>query len=84
LLQYYRKYCSKEIYFTDFIKMLRVTIDTPANRQAMPSADYSSWTPTESIALQIHEWLEHPESLAHGGLYSVITQNNSTTFSQLK
>jgi NAD(P)-dependent dehydrogenase (short-subunit alcohol dehydrogenase family) len=26
------------------------TIDTPANRQAMPGADFSSWTPPQNIA----------------------------------
>lgn len=29
------------------------TIDTPQNREAMPGADFSTWTTPESIALQI-------------------------------
>jgi NAD(P)-dependent dehydrogenase (short-subunit alcohol dehydrogenase family) len=32
------------------------TIDTPANRQAMPDADSSAWTPPERIA-QVIRWL---------------------------
>jgi len=32
------------------------TIDTPANRTAMPDADFSSWTPPERIA-RVILWL---------------------------
>ena len=32
------------------------TIDTPANRQALPDADFSTWTPPERIA-QVVLWL---------------------------
>lgn len=35
------------------------TIDTPANRAAMPGADYSRWTPPEAIASAIL-WLASP------------------------
>lgn len=35
------------------------TIDTPANRAAMPDADFSSWTPPGRIAEVIH-WLASP------------------------
>jgi NAD(P)-dependent dehydrogenase (short-subunit alcohol dehydrogenase family) len=36
--------------------VLPTTIDTPANRAAMPDADFSQWTRPESIAAVIH-WL---------------------------
>lgn len=42
------------------------TIDTPANRAAMPDADFSSWTPPARIAEVIH-WLSRPESEAVRG-----------------
>ena len=32
------------------------TIDTPANRAAMPDADFSAWTPPEDIA-RVMVWL---------------------------
>lgn len=32
------------------------TIDTPANRAAMPDADFGAWTPTAAIAAVVH-WL---------------------------
>jgi NAD(P)-dependent dehydrogenase (short-subunit alcohol dehydrogenase family) len=42
------------------------TIDTPANRAAMPGADASSWTPPEDIARAIL-FLASPESSAING-----------------
>jgi len=42
------------------------TIDTPANRQAMPKADTSRWTPPESIA-RVIAFLLFPESSAING-----------------
>jgi NAD(P)-dependent dehydrogenase (short-subunit alcohol dehydrogenase family) len=30
--------------------VLPSTMDTPANRAAMPDADYASWVPVESVA----------------------------------
>jgi NAD(P)-dependent dehydrogenase (short-subunit alcohol dehydrogenase family) len=36
--------------------VLPTTIDTPANRAAMPDADFSTWTRPEQIAAVIH-WL---------------------------
>jgi NAD(P)-dependent dehydrogenase (short-subunit alcohol dehydrogenase family) len=37
------------------------TIDTPANRKAMPKADFSQWTPPEAIARAI-TWLASPQN----------------------
>lgn len=42
------------------------TIDTPANRKAMPKADTSRWTPPESIA-RVIAFLLFPESSAING-----------------
>jgi NAD(P)-dependent dehydrogenase (short-subunit alcohol dehydrogenase family) len=42
------------------------TIDTPANRKAMPKADTSRWTPPESIA-RVIAFLLFPESSAVNG-----------------
>jgi len=39
--------------------ILPTTIDTPANRAAMPDADFSQWTPPAVIAEVIH-WLASP------------------------
>ena len=42
------------------------TIDTPANRAAMPTADYSAWTSPESIAKTI-VWLASPRNASVTG-----------------
>jgi len=44
------------------------TIDTPANRKAMPKADTSRWTPPESIA-RVVAFLLMPESSAVNGAF---------------
>ena len=44
------------------------TIDTPANRKAMPKADTSRWTPPESIA-RVVTFLLMPESSAVNGAF---------------
>jgi NAD(P)-dependent dehydrogenase (short-subunit alcohol dehydrogenase family) len=42
------------------------TIDTPANRAAMPGADYRKWTPPGSIASAI-AWLASPDNASVTG-----------------
>ncbi len=42
------------------------TIDTPANRAAMPDADFSSWTPPARIAAVVH-WLASDDAAAVRG-----------------
>jgi len=46
--------------------VLPTTIDTPANRAAMPDADFSQWTRPESIAAVIH-WLASDAAAAVRG-----------------
>eukprot|EP00475_Leptophrys_vorax_P042180 TRINITY_DN79535_c0_g1_i1.p1 TRINITY_DN79535_c0_g1~~TRINITY_DN79535_c0_g1_i1.p1 ORF type:complete len:242 (+),score=62.94 TRINITY_DN79535_c0_g1_i1:82-807(+) len=60
--------------------ILPVTIDTEANRKAMPGADFTAWTPPEAIALQVMNWIKDPSSLHNGGLYSVVTTHSNTQF----
>jgi NAD(P)-dependent dehydrogenase (short-subunit alcohol dehydrogenase family) len=42
------------------------TIDTPANRQAMPDANFQSWTPPARIASVVH-WLASDAAASVGG-----------------
>jgi len=46
--------------------VLPTTIDTPANRAAMPNADFSQWTRPEAIAAVIH-WLASDAAAAVRG-----------------
>jgi NAD(P)-dependent dehydrogenase (short-subunit alcohol dehydrogenase family) len=41
--------------------VLPQTLDTPANRAAMPAADFSKWISTDEVAAVI-EWLLSPEA----------------------
>lgn len=42
--------------------ILPTTIDTPANRQAMPDADFSSWVNTDRISDQVIAFIENSEN----------------------
>ena len=47
------------------------TIDTPANREAMPDADFSAWTPPARIA-EVIRWLASDAgATVRGGLIPV-------------
>ena len=47
------------------------TIDTPANREAMPDADFTAWTPTDEIA-RVMTWLASDAARSvRGGLIPV-------------
>jgi len=50
------------------------------NRQAMPNADFSSWTPLETIAFQLFAWASNQTTPPHDALVNVITENGETTF----
>mmetsp|Transcript_5848 Transcript_5848/g.7373 ORF Transcript_5848/g.7373 Transcript_5848/m.7373 type:complete len:229 (-) Transcript_5848:64-750(-) len=45
------------------ICILPDTIDTPANREAMPDADFSTWTCPTDISSRIIEWCDRRETL---------------------
>jgi NAD(P)-dependent dehydrogenase (short-subunit alcohol dehydrogenase family) len=47
------------------------TIDTPANRQAMPDADFSGWTPPEAIARVVLWLASDAAATVRGGLIPV-------------
>jgi dihydropteridine reductase len=44
---------------TKIITILPDTIDTDANRQAMPNADHSNWTSPDKIAGTIKQWADN-------------------------
>ena len=47
------------------------TIDTPANRAAMPDANFSLWTPPETIAELICDLLDEDQSPPSGQEYNI-------------
>ena len=61
--------------------LLPATIDTPMNRQFMPDADHSTWTPMPDMAAKILQWSEDSaERPPSGALVAVTTSGGITTF----
>lgn len=61
------------------IGYLPTTIDTPANRAAMPNADFASWTPVSTFSSQFVKWAEKAdERPANGSLVVFRTAANDT------
>ncbi|KAJ2852587.1 hypothetical protein IWW36_000216 [Coemansia brasiliensis] len=61
------------------VGVLPVTLDTPANRSAMPNADHSSWTPLADIADLLYKWATNQSSCENGRLYSLVTKDSVTS-----
>ncbi|KAJ2687832.1 hypothetical protein IWW39_002646 [Coemansia spiralis] len=62
------------------VGILPVTLDTKENRSAMPNADFTTWTPLETVVERIFTWLSTPAECESGKLYSIITENSVTKF----
>lgn len=63
------------------IGILPTTIDTAANRQAMPNSDFRTWTKPRDIAVQIGEWVETPDLRPHSGaLVKVSSEADGSSF----
>ena len=52
--------------------MLPTTIDTPANRAAMPDADFSKWTRPEAIAQQVLAWAASTRGLSETDIFKQV------------
>ncbi|XP_005990483.1 dihydropteridine reductase [Latimeria chalumnae] len=61
------------------VAILPVTLDTPMNRQSMPDADFSSWTPLEFVAETFYNWTTGAVSKpSSGSLIQLITTGGKT------
>jgi len=58
--------------------ILPVTLDTPMNRQFMPTADFSSWTTLETVATLLHKWTDSKDRPANGSLVQLLTKDGTT------
>ena len=65
----------------DHIIHYSVTLETPANKKAMPNADFSTWTPLEVVAEHFFTWSSssHDRRPANGSLLELITADGKTT-----
>ena len=59
-----------------------VTLDTPGNREGMPKADFSMWTPLDELGAQIERWCDEKsgEAPENGILYEIITEKGKTRY----
>ncbi|KAJ1965659.1 hypothetical protein GGI12_000606 [Dipsacomyces acuminosporus] len=60
------------------VGILPVTLDTPMNRQGMPDADFSSWTPLDAVAELLFKWSSGQSACDSGKLYKIITEKAVT------
>jgi len=70
---------------TVVVSLLPGTLDTPSNRDAMPSVDgrYLSWTPLEEVSRRLVLWLTAPSSRpSPGALVLVNTKDGLTSFEE--
>lgn len=57
-----------------------VTLDTAVNRNNMPNADFTQWTPLEFVAETVFGWVEEQKRPA-SGLFSLVTSDGVTAIS---
>jgi len=60
------------------LAILPVTLDTPANRTAMPTADHSTWTPLKDVAEKLCGWVQHADRPPSGSLIELQTAKGET------
>lgn len=63
------------------VGLLPVTMDTVVNRQMMPYADISGWTPTKYIAEMLFKWSVGKDRPKSGSLARIVTRNFNTDVS---
>lgn len=57
-----------------------VTLNTAANRNNMPNADFNQWTPLQFVAEMVFSWTQ-PSRPPTGSMLSLVTSGGVTTVS---
>ncbi|XP_019849430.1 PREDICTED: dihydropteridine reductase-like isoform X2 [Amphimedon queenslandica] len=60
--------------------ILPITLDTPMNRKFMSNADFSQWTPLDTVASKLFDWSEGKDRPPNGSLVQLVTTNGATEF----
>ncbi|CAG8520796.1 7129_t:CDS:2 [Acaulospora morrowiae] len=68
---------------TCFFLLKSEMIDTPLNRQIMPNADFSNFTPMEELSNRLYGWASGSIPVNHGTLLEVSTKKGITTFTEI-
>jgi len=63
----------------NIVCILPKTIDTPSNRQAMPNADFSTWTPVTDISHFAFQMASQQFPYSSGSFFLLDTVNRSTS-----
>jgi len=59
-------------------------LDTESNRQGMPDADVSDWTPLSHVADELVKWAGDDQTRpANGSLVKIATNAGTTTFEEV-
>jgi dihydropteridine reductase len=66
------------------IGMAPIMLDTKANRDAMPTADRSTWTPLSEVAKKLVEWSSGQNLPPNGSLTEIRTAGGKTEWVQVK
>ncbi|KAF8820918.1 6,7-dihydropteridine reductase [Cardiosporidium cionae] len=56
-----------------------VMLNTPSNRLAMPTADFSSWTPLDVLASKLLQWSNHTHEVSNGAIIKIETKGGVTS-----
>ena len=59
------------------------TLDTEVNRAAMPKADRSTWTSTDSLANKICDWILDASEIKSGSIIKIETKEGKNIFTQI-
>ena len=57
------------------VTILPETLDTPANREAMPEVDHSKWAKCDQVAALLKMWAQG-ENLPKNGSFAILEVNN--------
>eukprot|EP00004_Rigifila_ramosa_P004935 TRINITY_DN1538_c0_g1_i1.p1 TRINITY_DN1538_c0_g1~~TRINITY_DN1538_c0_g1_i1.p1 ORF type:complete len:232 (-),score=56.94 TRINITY_DN1538_c0_g1_i1:54-749(-) len=68
---------------TTVCAILPTTLDTPANRAGMPTANFDDWTPLDHIASKIGAWADAQDRPSSGSLLKIETKAKATTWTRL-
>lgn len=60
--------------------ILPVTLDTPMNRKFMPKADFTTWTPLETVAELLYKWSDGSARPKSGSLVQLVTKEGKTEY----
>jgi len=63
--------------------ILPICLDTPTNRQAMPTANFDDWTPLPVVSALLLGWAEGKDRPKSGTLVSIATKSGVTKFTGL-